>query len=105
MIHRFPNLTGFDWDDGNHLKNERKHGVTAAESEQVFFNEPLIVFDNAAHSETEPRYAVLGRTDHDRLLTIIFTIRNAKLPVISARAMSRKERAFYHAYQKEHPEV
>ena len=34
--------TGFDWDEGNLLKNWEKHGVTVAECEQVFFNRPLL---------------------------------------------------------------
>ncbi len=29
--------TGFEWDDGNLLKNWEKHEVSAAECEQVFF--------------------------------------------------------------------
>ena len=35
---RLAACTGFDWDEGNLLKNWEKHGVTAAECEEVFFN-------------------------------------------------------------------
>jgi uncharacterized DUF497 family protein len=38
----FSNAYEFDWDEGNPLKNWEKHGVTHLESEQVFFNAPLI---------------------------------------------------------------
>ena len=41
--------TGFNWDDGNARKNE-KHGVSMAEAEQVFFNAPLLLLEDAAHS-------------------------------------------------------
>ncbi len=34
-------ITGFDWDEANLLKNWEKHGVTHLEAEQVFFNQPL----------------------------------------------------------------
>ena len=34
-------ITGFDWDEGNARKSADKHGVTQAEAEQVFFNEPV----------------------------------------------------------------
>jgi uncharacterized DUF497 family protein len=105
MIRRFPHLTGFDWDDGNRLKNESKHSVTAAECEQPFFNEPLVVLEGAARSDAESRHAILGRTDGDRLLTIIFTTRGSLLRVISARDMSRKERKFYHDHKEDSPEV
>ena len=39
-------ITGFDWDSGNARKNE-KHGVSMAEAEQVFFNAPLLLLDDA----------------------------------------------------------
>jgi len=33
---------GFEWDEGNLLKNWEKHRVSATEIEQVFFNRPLV---------------------------------------------------------------
>ena len=46
--------TGFDWDDGNARKN-LKHGVSMAEAEQVFFNQPLLTLQDSKHSNEEPR--------------------------------------------------
>lgn len=89
------NVTGFDWDDGNLLKNWEKHGVTHLEAEQIFFNEPLIVVDDEKHSQDEPRWYGLGRTDAKRTLMVVFALRNYKIRVISARDMSRKERKIY----------
>ncbi|MFA7279039.1 MAG: BrnT family toxin [Sterolibacterium sp.] len=89
-------ITGFDWDSGNARKNE-KHGVSTAESEQVFFNAPLLMLADTKHSSLEPRFHALGKTDESRLLHIVFTLRDAgeKIRVISARGMHRKEREFY----------
>lgn len=101
MFHRFPDLTGFDWDDGNRLKNEQKHEVSVGECEQLFFNKPLVILEAHAHTTGEDRYAAFGRTDEDRVLTVIFTIRGPLLRVISARDMSRKERKFYHEHHEE----
>ena len=42
----------------------------------------------------EPRY-VLGRTDQGRRLFVVFTPRRGKIRVISAREMTKRERAFY----------
>ena len=91
----FESFTGFDWDEGNLTKNWEKHGVTLFECEEVFFNEPLVVGDDDAHSETEGRHYALGRTDMGRLLFLVFTIRGDKVRVISARDMSKKERGVY----------
>jgi uncharacterized DUF497 family protein len=86
---------GFNWDKANIDKNWLKHKVSLAECEQVFFNRPLVVDDDIAHSETEPRFYALGRTDSKRTLFIAFTIRKNLIRVISARDMSRKEREVY----------
>ena len=88
-------VTGFDWDGGNAAKNEERHGGIVSEAEQVFFNRPVLLAEDAAHSRHEHRYQLLGRTDDDRFLSIIFTVHRDRVRVISARAMSRKERSFY----------
>ena len=89
-------ISGFDWDDGNARKNE-KHGVSTAEAEQVFFNAPLLMLEDIAHSQQEVRIHALGKTDEGRTLHITFTLRQAGslIRVISARDMHRKERAIY----------
>jgi uncharacterized DUF497 family protein len=83
---------GFDWDEGNLFKNWEKHGVTALECEQIFFNNPLLTEKNRNRSEKEYRYYALGITDAKRRLFIAFTIRQNRIRVISARNMSRGER-------------
>jgi uncharacterized protein len=89
-------VAGFDWDAGNARKNDR-HGVSMAEAEQVFFNVPVLMLPDSAHSQSEPRYHALGKTTDGRRLHISFTLRgDGKLiRVISARDMHRKERAHY----------
>jgi hypothetical protein len=88
--------TGFDWDEGNARKNE-KHGVSKQEVEQVFLNAPLLLADDLKHSQGEPRFHALGRTDLDRWLQVTFAERGNETLIrpISARVMSRKERAIY----------
>jgi uncharacterized protein len=89
-------VAGFEWDAGNTRKNDR-HGVSTAEAEQVFFNVPVLMLPDSAHSQSEPRYHALGKTIDGRRLHITFTLRgDGKLVrVISARDMHRKERAHY----------
>ncbi len=90
-----PEWTGFNWSDGNAEKNWERHGVSPTESEQVFFNCPLLVSDDITHSEHEKRLYVLGQTDERRELFIVFTMRGKHIRVISARDMNRKERRIY----------
>jgi uncharacterized DUF497 family protein len=89
-------ITGFDWDEGYARKNQ-KHGVAQAEAEEVFFNQPLLLLDDARHRDQEARYHALGKTLAGRLLHVSFTLRGdgTLVRVISARAMHRKERSVY----------
>ncbi len=86
---------GFEWDKGNIDKNRIKHKVSSSECEQIFFNHPLLIQDDIFHSTTEERYYALGKTDINRVLFVVFTVRNNLIRVISARDMSRKERKVY----------
>jgi uncharacterized protein len=83
-------------DAGNERKNE-KHGVIAAEAEQVFFNSSLLVLADERHSEAERRHHALEKTHSGRRLHLTFTLRDdgTKIRVISARDMHRKERQIY----------
>ena len=85
----------FEWNEGNRNKN-LKHGVYSDESEEVFFNRPLIIFQDKQHSSTqESRQLALGKTFKDRKLSVIFTIRDNKIRIISARDMNKKESIRY----------
>ncbi len=86
---------GFDWDEGNEGKNWERHRVSDAETEEVFFNDPLVAGTDLPHSQLEPRYFALGRTDAGRCLFIAFAIRKNFIRVISARNMTKKEAERY----------
>ena len=92
----FARVTGFEWDRGNTLKNE-KHGVIMLEAEHIFFVAPLVITPDERHSQTELRFRGLGKTLLGRRLVVIFTLRagGTRIRVISARDMHRKERKVY----------
>jgi uncharacterized DUF497 family protein len=88
---------------GNSEKNWVKHRVSRSEIEQAFFNRPFIFADDVRHSQDEPRFYALGQTDRTRKLFMIFTIREKRIRVISARDMNRSERKVYD--EKEDSEI
>lgn len=92
---RLPKPISFDWDGGNRDKNWGKHRVNFQECEQVFFDDQLKTFYDANHSQTEDRFVALGTTNNARKLYVVFTVRNGKIRVISARDMSKKEKRIY----------
>jgi uncharacterized DUF497 family protein len=91
----FSEADGFDWDEGNVDKNWQKHNVSHFECEEVFFNEPLVVAPDEKHSSSERRFFALGRTNQERHLFIVYTMRGNKIRIISARNMNKKERGCY----------
>ena len=95
--------TGFEWDEANGPKNWDRHRVTPEETEDIFFNEPLIVRSDTMHSKREKRYYALGQTSAGRELFVAFTIRGSLLRVISAREMNRREKQTYADLEKENP--
>jgi uncharacterized DUF497 family protein len=90
------NVDGFEWDSANIYKNEKKHGIHWSKIEEIFFNEPLLIYEDFKHSEDECRCYALGKTDDETLLFVVFTVRNNKIRVISARKMNKKERKIYY---------
>jgi len=92
---KIPTPLAFDWDEGNKHKNLKKHGLPQREIEEIFFNRPIKIFPDLKHSQKERRFLALGKNSVGSHLTIIFTIRNNKIRVISARKQNKKERRVY----------
>lgn len=88
-------MDGFDWDTGNRTKNWVRHRVSVQECEEVFFNSPTIIYQDIRHSFAEKRLGILGKSNSGRKLSIIFTERNNKVRVITARDQNNKERIKY----------
>ena len=95
---RLPDPVMFEWDEGNRDKNDIKHGVTASEAEEVFFDPHKRAYPDPKHSLTEPRHILVGKTKAGRLLFIVYTIRNDRIRVISARDLNKYREV--HLYEK-----
>ena len=65
----FQDIEGFQWDEANASKNWTRHQVSQTEAEQVFLNRPVVVID--ARPGIEARWFAFGRTDADRLLSVV----------------------------------
>jgi len=92
---KLPAPLSFDWDEGNVDKNWEKHRIHFKEAEEVFFNRPLKIYSDFKHSGRERRFLAYGITDRRKGLTIVFTLRDRKIRIMSARYQSKKERRTY----------
>ena len=85
----------FLWDKGNIDKNLFKHNVSNESIEQAFWDDEKRYFVDHKHSGIEERHILLGKTFAGRILFIVFTIRQGKIRVISARDLNKKELFLY----------
>lgn len=86
----------FVWDKANSDKNWLKHQVMPDEAEQVFFDVSRREYPDPIHSTVETRSIVVGMTRKQRLLFVVYTERNNKIRIISARDINdRRERRLY----------
>jgi len=92
----------FDWDEGNSAKSAEKHGVTAAETEEIFEAGPAAALGVQVSPEVpEERLGIVGVTLSGRILHVVFTLRAGKVRPISARPAKKDEREYYEAYLRE----
>jgi len=90
-----PGPIEFQWDGGNINKNLIKHGISNEEIEETFFDDDKKILKDGLHSIGEERHVLIGKTNTEKLLFVVFTIRGRKIRAISARNLSKKEVFFY----------
>jgi uncharacterized protein len=85
----------FTWDENKAVANRGKHGVSFEEAQTVFDNPLAVIFDDEAHSDTEPREIIIGHSVDNRLLLVCFVERDDGIRIISARKATAQERNDY----------
>lgn len=87
----------FEWDERKAASNRRKHGVSFEEARSVFLDEDALVIPDAAHSQDEERFIILGLSGSLRMLVVCHCYRQAVdvIRIISARKADKDERAQY----------
>lgn len=83
------------YDQRKARENWRKHRVSFAEAETVFFNDLARTHDDLDHSEAEAREVIIGHSAVDRLLLVVFVEYSDHVRIISARKTTSFERADY----------
>ena len=85
----------FEWDPRKAAINRAKHKVSFEEVVTVFGDLLGRITHDPRHSEIEERYVLLGRSNRQRLLVVMFTERAQAIRLISARKATRRERREY----------
>ena len=85
----------FEWDERKEKANRRKHGIGFNEAETVFYDLHSITIPDPDHSLDESRFIDIGASDKNRLLIVIYTERDDRIRIISARKATVTERKKY----------
>lgn len=87
----------FEWHPLKAARNLKKHQVSFDEAKTVIADPKHLEVRDREHSDDEPRFLAIGRSEQGRVLTLIFTERGRRLRLISARLAEPWERREYEA--------
>jgi uncharacterized DUF497 family protein len=83
----------FDWDSGN-ITHISRHDLYPEEVEQVFLD-PRKKGTSSRRTENEKRWAIIGQTYSGRILFVVYTKRDARIRVVTARDATISEKRLY----------
>ncbi len=84
----------FEWDENKNRTNLEKHGVDFEQAKKVFFDDFKSEMADNRKDYGEQRLKTVGKS-LDLILSVIYTIRETVIRIISARSASSKERNIY----------
>ena len=84
----------FEWDSEKAEINLKKHKIKFEDAVYVFFDDNRIDEFDELHSDDEDRYKVVGKVAN--ILTVIYTERDDKTRIISARQATKREEVQYY---------
>jgi uncharacterized DUF497 family protein len=85
----------FEWDKEKAKTNLNKHGISFVEAATVFSDPFSITRNDPLHSIEEERFLILGYSDRQRLLVVVYTDRGDNVRIISVRIATNRERRVY----------
>ncbi len=83
----------FEWDEVKAEKNLRDHGVDFADAATIFEDDLALTISDDAPGEE--RFVTLGLDALGRHLVVVYTWREDRIRIISARKASKTERRRY----------
>ena len=84
----------FIWDSEKAKINKKKHGISFEIAARVFLDENNIDDYDEFHSDEEDRIKIIGKVG--KILTVIYTERNDRNRLISARPADKNEEELYY---------
>jgi len=89
----------FEWDENKNQINISKHGIDFNHV-KLIFNEPMLVKKDNRNDYNEDRFIGIGLLNGNVIITV-WTYRNDRIRIISARQANKNERKIYYEKVKQ----
>ena len=87
----------FEWDEEKNKVNQRKHRISFEEAAEIF-SYPMYERIDTRFQYDEVRYIGIGRNNQMLIFTVVYTEREARIRIISARRANKQEQRLYYDY-------
>ena len=92
----------FEWDEEKNRLNLKKHKLNFETVALVFGDDERLIFYDKKHSGEEDRYITIGAINGCVIvLFVVYTERDDRIRLISARKANNAERRLYYAEKKD----
>ena len=87
----------FEWDNHKNEVNKLKHKISFEEVIEIFYY-PMSKREDNRFDYGETRYIGIGQNSQMIIFTVVYTERESRIRIISARRANKKERQIYYEY-------
>ena len=88
----------FSWDEAKNRANQKKHGISFDEAEEVFRSDDYLEIFDEEHSEVEDRFIAIGFVARDLVVVVWAQVDEEAGRIISARPAKRREEKLFRSY-------
>jgi hypothetical protein len=85
----------FEWDDTKANSNLKKHGIDFLDAVSIFLDPLRLEWLDDRRKYGEDRFRTIGTESKGHVLHVVYTEREGRIRIISARLATRREREAY----------
>ena len=93
----------FEWDLSKEIDNVHKHGISFVEAMETFSDPHGFLLTDAKHSEVEPRFFWVGKSESGKVLTTRFTRRGDVIRIFGSASWRRFGRLYHERTKTDRP--
>ncbi len=85
-------MAKIEWDENKDKSNQKKHKISFEDASDIFNDSERLIYGQDRNGEK--RYLTIGKA-YEAIISLVYTIRNLSIRIISARRAKKEERRAY----------